>query len=777
MRRTLRLVAGFVWTVALSAQNGPPLRMTSAVVIRTGPFYPGQVEEESEFLTTDPGASWGITYTGGKKGDKLRIEWTSPAGSPLAPTVIDLSGPNGTWVGGTLRIAGAPPSTMPGKWELQVYYNDQKVSWFPFTISRPPNTVVNLVSQTVLASATMNVPYFLQLRASGGSPPYRWSVAGNVPPGMSLSPAGELTGTPTRRGTYRVAVRAEDSAGNAVTRTLGLGVFDGAVDRRAAARVITKSPSAQDACAAEGIAKFLTTDLTAWVAFSVDGAKPDDNGEIQWLNPFGEVEDPIRFTRQPDERRCYLFNLPIAGAKAASMPGNWRFRVLWRNAEILSIPFQISDGSEAAVPGRHALVVGNGEFQNLPAISSAAADTAAVAQALRQDGFEVTEVRNPTNEELRAVETDFAGKLQKGDVALVYYTGYGFQRGGDNWLPATNFAPADPRPTANAYSVTRLHEALGAKGVRLAVIVLDAARELPVLASRSQGPGLARMTADAHTVFVYSVPPGRTEARTQNASPGPFAQAFIKAIRTERTGIRQLLQADLPKAAAALAPNRPAATTLLETNEEFVFRTPSVSQPVEFAPGAAGAQLSGVWEFGNAAGTNSKMLPGPRCKLNFTLNRGAFGNVIERSACAESFWRMDGEQLFVMNPGGYVTTIFSKTPDGYWIGPFFRPEGIMHYLKRPGTHKQIAIDPKILDSYVGKYQFSPAFAIIVTNEGGHLFAQGTGQQKAEVFPEINRDFFAKVVDAQFTFETDREGKTVALVLHQNGKDQRAKRIE
>jgi len=35
--------------------------------------------------------------------------------------------------------------------------------------------------------------------------------------------------------------------------------------------------------------------------------------------------------------------MPIAGAKSASMRGAWRVRLLWRDGEILSIPFQISD--------------------------------------------------------------------------------------------------------------------------------------------------------------------------------------------------------------------------------------------------------------------------------------------------------------------------------------------------------------------------------------------------------------------------------------------------
>jgi hypothetical protein len=65
----------------------------------------------------------------------------------------------------------------------------------------------------------------------------------------------------------------------------------------------------------------------------------------------------------------------------------------------------------------------------------------------------------------------------------------------------------------------------------------------------------------------------------------------------------------------------------------------------------------------------------------------------------------------------------------------------------------------------------------VTREGNQLFMQATGQQKFEVFPEGERDFFVKAFDAQMTFETDGRGRATAMVLHQGGGTNRAKRIE
>jgi uncharacterized pyridoxamine 5'-phosphate oxidase family protein len=95
----------------------------------------------------------------------------------------------------------------------------------------------------------------------------------------------------------------------------------------------------------------------------------------------------------------------------------------------------------------------------------------------------------------------------------------------------------------------------------------------------------------------------------------------------------------------------------------------------------------------------------------------------------------------------------------------------------PKTRTEIAVDPQLFERYVGRYQLAPAAIVTITRDGAHLFEQLTGQPKVEIFPESDKEFFLKVVDAQITFETNSEGKATALVLHQMGRDQRAPRIE
>jgi CubicO group peptidase (beta-lactamase class C family) len=99
---------------------------------------------------------------------------------------------------------------------------------------------------------------------------------------------------------------------------------------------------------------------------------------------------------------------------------------------------------------------------------------------------------------------------------------------------------------------------------------------------------------------------------------------------------------------------------------------------------------------------------------------------------------------------------------------------------RIGAAKQrqeVKVDAAVLEKYTGRYQLNPNFIVTITREGDHLFAQASGQPRFEIFAEGERDFFLKVVDAQLTFVVDDTGRATSIVLHQNGADQLAKRIE
>jgi CubicO group peptidase (beta-lactamase class C family) len=91
------------------------------------------------------------------------------------------------------------------------------------------------------------------------------------------------------------------------------------------------------------------------------------------------------------------------------------------------------------------------------------------------------------------------------------------------------------------------------------------------------------------------------------------------------------------------------------------------------------------------------------------------------------------------------------------------------------VQKEIKVDEKILEMYVGEYEIAPEFIFTVTKEKDRLFAQATGQDKFEIFSETETKFFLKVTDAQLEFVKDETGKVTKAVLKQGGRETNARR--
>jgi hypothetical protein len=85
-----------------------------------------------------------------------------------------------------------------------------------------------IITTTSLPTAAPGVPYSHQLLATGGTPPYTWRhdpgtfAVRPLPPGLQLTTAGVLTGTPTQEGSWPFTVEARDSVGVVASQTLTL---------------------------------------------------------------------------------------------------------------------------------------------------------------------------------------------------------------------------------------------------------------------------------------------------------------------------------------------------------------------------------------------------------------------------------------------------------------------------------------------------------------------------------------------------------------------------
>jgi len=92
-----------------------------------------------------------------------------------------------------------------------------------------------------------------------------------------------------------------------------------------------------------------------------------------------------------------------------------------------------------------------------------------------------------------------------------------------------------------------------------------------------------------------------------------------------------------------------------------------------------------------------------------------------------------------------------------------------HY-ELPIAHVAIHIDPTIYDSYVGRYELTPDFFLVVTRETNRLMIQSPSQPKIELLAESETRFFAKRLDAVVTFVKSPQGRADQLVLQQGGRD-------
>jgi hypothetical protein len=88
-------------------------------------------------------------------------------------------------------------------------------------------TGLSITTTSPLPAGSTGTPYSATFRATAGTPPYTWSVAGGtLPGGLALDSAGNLTGTPTAAGSFRFTIQVTDAATSSVT-----GVFDVTIAR------------------------------------------------------------------------------------------------------------------------------------------------------------------------------------------------------------------------------------------------------------------------------------------------------------------------------------------------------------------------------------------------------------------------------------------------------------------------------------------------------------------------------------------------------------------
>ena len=142
--------------------------------------------------------------------------------APYSFAVTSGSLPSGLTLSSTGALTGTPNAS--GSFNFGITATDSNnctgSKSYSITVSCP--TIA--IAPATLPSATAGTPYSQTITASGGTGPYTFTSSGALPPGLTLSGAGVLSGTPTTPGTYNFVVTATDADGCAGNRGYSLAV-------------------------------------------------------------------------------------------------------------------------------------------------------------------------------------------------------------------------------------------------------------------------------------------------------------------------------------------------------------------------------------------------------------------------------------------------------------------------------------------------------------------------------------------------------------------------
>ena len=208
-------------------------------------------------------------------------------------------------------------------------------------------------------------------------------------------------------------------------------------------------------------------------------------------------------------------------------------------------------------PRRIALVIGNSNYQSAP-LRNPVNDARAMAKTLRQLGFDVRELLDAGQADMKRAIWDFGKKLRDGGVGLFYFSGHAVQVGGENYLvPVGARIEMEPDLELEAVRATRVLAEMDKANNGLNIVILDACRNNPFVRSfRSPARGLAQMRAPVGTLLAYATAPGSVAADGSGANglytsellaamtvPGLKVEDVFKRVRTgvrDKSGDRQV---------------------------------------------------------------------------------------------------------------------------------------------------------------------------------------------------------------------------------------------
>jgi alpha-tubulin suppressor-like RCC1 family protein len=146
--------------------------------------------------------------------------------SPYTYSIHSGALPQGLNLSSSGLLSGTPSSS--GTYSFTIIVQDGNTCFgsqnYTMTIYEPCATIT--ISPSVLSDGKTGVLYNQTLSASGGTSPYTFTLkSGSLPPGLSVSSTGVISGTPSSGGTFSFTILATDSTGCVGTTQLTLFIY------------------------------------------------------------------------------------------------------------------------------------------------------------------------------------------------------------------------------------------------------------------------------------------------------------------------------------------------------------------------------------------------------------------------------------------------------------------------------------------------------------------------------------------------------------------------
>ncbi|WP_436214579.1 caspase family protein [Bradyrhizobium sp. LjRoot220] len=193
-----------------------------------------------------------------------------------------------------------------------------------------------------------------------------------------------------------------------------------------------------------------------------------------------------------------------------------------------------------------ALVIGNGAYQNAPALPNPLNDATDFSASLQRLGFEVRTLQNASFDEMRRALISFSQGARGAEFAIIFFAGHGMELNGENWLVPVDGQLVSDRDVENeTISLQQLMRAVSDTS-RLGLVILDACRNNPFLnrmqgSKRDSSRGLGRVEPSGNVLVAYSARAGTTASDgPSNGRNSPFTASLLRNIETPGIEIRML---------------------------------------------------------------------------------------------------------------------------------------------------------------------------------------------------------------------------------------------